>query len=196
MARADRAFVLSVLLVPLVLVALVLAMKKPRHEVAKAIERVTRRYVGTGGHTGAQQSDGREGRARGGARPMPRGEGGGRRLPPAPPFDRSVLERCSEKGGLVLGRDAYLVDALLNDDTVSRRHARLTRYQGLPLHRRSELFERHEGQRAPARTVRPHGSRARRCREARQAAGRAVGALVTSGAFLSALRAWSSRSMP
>ena len=133
MARADRAFVLSILLVPLVLVALVLAMQKPRHEVAKVIERVSRRYRGSEGHEGGQWGLGRRERRRSDTRPAPEGPDGGamvRPLPPAPPFDGSGLERCAEKGGLVLGRDAYLVDAVLNDASVSRRHARLTRHHG------------------------------------------------------------------
>ena len=133
MERADRAFVLAVLLVPLVLVALLLAMKKPRHEIVKVIERVTSRHVGADGHDGGQRGRGRVGGQRRDARLAPGGrndEGMGRAIPAAPPFDGSGMERCAEKDGFVLGRGADLVDAVLNHSSVSRRHARLTRYHG------------------------------------------------------------------
>ena len=133
MERADRAFVLAVLLVPLVLVALLLAMKKPRHEIVKVIERVTSRHVGADGHDGGQRSRGWVGGQRRDARLAPGGrnnEGRVRAIPAAPPFDGSGLERCAEKDGFVLGRGAYLVDAVLNHSSVSRRHARLTGYHG------------------------------------------------------------------
>ena len=124
---------LTVLLVPLVLVALLLAMKKPRHEVVKVIERVASRHVGAGGHDGDQWGRGRVGGQRNDARLVNGGrndEGMGRAIPAAPVFDGSGLERCTEKGGFVLGRDPYLVDAVLNHSSVSRRHARLTSYDG------------------------------------------------------------------
>ena len=129
MARANWAFVLVVLLVPLVLVALLMSMKRPRQEVARVIERVSSRYVGAGG----QRPRGREDGRRSDARPAPGGgaaPGMARPIPPAPPFDGSGLERCAEKGGFVLGRDAYLVDAVLSHASVSRRHARLTQERG------------------------------------------------------------------
>ena len=43
---ADRAFLLTVLLVPLVLAALVLALRKPRREVAGAVDRASRVFRG------------------------------------------------------------------------------------------------------------------------------------------------------
>ena len=49
---------------------------------------------------------------------------------PAAPFDGSGLERCAAPGGFVLGRDGALVDATLDHQSVSRRHARLTRRDG------------------------------------------------------------------
>ena len=133
MERADKAFVIAALLVPLVLVSLVLAMRKPRHEVGKMVERVTSRHVDAGGndggrrrggHGGDQQSDNRLAAGR------RQDESTGRPIPAAPPFNGSGLERCAEKDGFVLGRDAYLVDAVLNHSSVSRRHARLTRFHG------------------------------------------------------------------
>ena len=133
MARADRAVVFFVLLAPLVLVALLLSMRRPRQEVVRMIERVSSRYLGAGGQDGGQLRRRWEDGRRSDVRPVPGGEddpGRARPIPPAPPFDGSGLERCAEKGGFVLGRDAYLVDAVLDHESVSRRHARLTRRHG------------------------------------------------------------------
>lgn len=129
LARADSAFVLSMLLIPLVLVALLLALRKPRREVVKVIERITRRHGGAEGRRGNWRPDG----GSGGAPAVPWSRSGGgipKPIPPALPFDGSGLERCAEEGGLVLGSDPYLVDAVLDHPSVSRRHARLTRYRG------------------------------------------------------------------
>jgi predicted component of type VI protein secretion system len=52
-----------------------------------------------------------------------------RTIQPAPPFDGSGLEHCAERGGFVLGSDPYLVDAVVDHPSVSRRHARLTRHR-------------------------------------------------------------------
>ena len=129
LVRADRALVLAVLLIPLVLVALLLAMRKPRHEVVKVIERITRRPAGAGGRRVPRRKDGGHADAEAvhGGR-----EAGGMLgpLPPAPAFNGSGLEHCAEKGGFVLGSDAYLVDAVVDHPSVSRRHARLTRHRG------------------------------------------------------------------
>lgn len=129
LARADSAFAVSMLLIPLVLVALVLALRKPRQEVVKVIERITRRHAGAGGqrdprHLGGGSSEARAvlGDRNVGGMPRP--------IPPAPPFDGSGLERCAERGGFVLGNDPYLVDAVVDHPSVSRRHARLTRNRG------------------------------------------------------------------
>ena len=129
LVRADRAFALAVLLIPLVLVALLLAMRKPRREVVKVIERITRRHAGPDGRRGPWRQEG----GLSDARAVPGGrEGGGmpRTIPPAPAFDGSGLERCAERGGFVLGSDPYLVDAVVDHPSVSRRHARLTRHRG------------------------------------------------------------------
>ena len=127
--KADRAFVLVMLLVPLVLVALLLAIRKPRREVVRVMERFSRRHAVAGGPRDLRrQVGGLSGaRAISGER-----EGGGksRPIPAAPPFDGSGLERCAEPDGFVLGSDPYLVDAVVDHSSVSKRHARLTRHQG------------------------------------------------------------------
>ena len=46
------------------------------------------------------------------------------------PLHAPWTERCAEPGGLVFGRDGQLVDVVLNDRSVSRRHARLSRSVG------------------------------------------------------------------
>ena len=121
-ATADRAFLLAALLVPLVLVALVLALRKPRREVVRVMDRASRVF--------------RRGLRRrpddGGIDSGPSAPPAARRLPVAPAarFDGSGLERCAEPGGFVLGRDGALVDAVLDHRSVSHRHARLTRREG------------------------------------------------------------------
>ena len=120
-ATADRALLLTALLVPLVLVALVLSLQKPRRQVGRAMDRVSRRVLRW---EFQRRPDGSIARpaAAGSAPPSPR--------PPAPSFDGSGLERCAEPGGFVLGRAGTLVDAVLDHRSVSRRHARLTRVDG------------------------------------------------------------------
>ena len=111
-----------------------MSMRRPRQEVARC-DRTGQFTVreGGGGHGGGQLRRRREDGRRRDAQSVHGGEDDPRRarpIPPAPPFDGSGLERCAEKGGFVLGRDAYLVDAVLTDASVSYRHARLTQRHG------------------------------------------------------------------
>lgn len=127
--RADRAFALAILLVPLVLVALLFAMRKPRREVVKVIERITRRRSGSSRRRDSRHREGGPSHAR--AVSGRRVSGGVlREIPPARPFNGAGLERCTEQGGFVLGSDPYLVDAVVDHPSVSRRHARLTHHRG------------------------------------------------------------------
>ena len=151
---ADRALLLTVLLVPLVLAALGLSLRRPRREVVRAMDRASQLIRGL-----RRNSDGSIDRdpspSPGFAlrsspdppSPDPPPTPARSRLPvipaphpdpvPAPPwfvaapfartFDGSGLEQCSEPGGFVLGRDETIVDAVLDHRSVSHRHARLTR---------------------------------------------------------------------
>ena len=121
-ATADRALLLTALLVPLVLVALVLSLQKPRRQVGRAMDRVSRRVLRWEFQRRPDGSIDPDPPRPAPAPPSP--------LPPAPPFDGSGLERCAEPGGFVLGRAGTLVDAVLDHRSVSRRHARLTRVDG------------------------------------------------------------------
>ena len=120
-ATADRALLLTALLVPLVLVALVLSLRKPRREVMDRASRVIR-WSFRRRQDGSIDPHPHPGLEPGPRPPWP--------LPPARPFDGSGLERCAEPGGFVLGRAGTLVDAVLDHRSVSRRHARLTRVDG------------------------------------------------------------------
>ena len=124
-ATADRALLLTALLVPLVLVALVLSLQKPRRQVVRVMDRASRSFR-------RRRWDDRVD-----PHPQPRPERAPRPpspppgpLPPAPRFDGSGPERCAEPGGFVLGRAGTLVDAVVDHQSVSRRHARLTRVDG------------------------------------------------------------------
>ena len=122
-ATADRALVLTALLVPLVLAALGLALRKPRREVVRVMDRASRVFR----RSPAPPAPVPAPPAPVPAPPFP--EAAFTTLPAAP-FDGSGLERCAEPGGFVLGRDGALVDATLDHRSVSRRHARLTRRGG------------------------------------------------------------------
>ena len=147
---ADRAFLLTLLLVPLVLAALVLALRKPRREVVGAVERASQVFRGLL----HRRPDGEIVRpdslppARSQPPTPPAAPGSAFAVVPkpvlvppgpslvlgpatlAPTFDGSRLEQCAEPGGLVLGRDETLVDAVLDHHSVSRRHARLMHLDG------------------------------------------------------------------
>ena len=143
-AAADRAFLLAALLIPLVLVALGLALRKPRREVVRVMDRASRLFRGVrrrpdgsidpGLSSSPGLPDPSDGFGFAGPRRpapgRPRFSPGGAPLPLAPAFDGRGLERCEEPGGFVLGRDGTLVDAVLDHHSVSRRHARLTRLEG------------------------------------------------------------------
>ena len=148
---ADRAFLLVSVLVPVVLATLVLALRKPRREVVRAMGWASRVVHGV-----PRRPDGSIGPpapvppapvppAPGPPAPVPSAPVPPAPVPPAPtpvlpatvfpprpaaPFDGSGLERCAAPGGFVLGRDSALVDATLDHRSVSRRHARLTRRDG------------------------------------------------------------------
>ena len=144
---ADRALLLTALLVPLVLAALGLSLRKPRREVVRAVGRASELIRGL-----RRNPDGSIDRNPSPApalaprpSPVPRPAPALHpapaphpasappwfaAAPPAPPFDGSGLERCAEPGGFVLGRDGTLVDAVVDDRSVSRRHVRLTRLDG------------------------------------------------------------------
>ena len=130
---ADRALLLTALLVPLVLAALVLSLRKPRQKVVQAVDRAThlirgRRRNSDGSIDPPPSPDHHP------PRPSPVPQHPVPDYPPqpwsAPAFDGSGLERCAEPGGFVLGRDGTLVDAVVDHRSVSRRHVRLTRLDG------------------------------------------------------------------
>lgn len=121
---ADRALLLVLLLVPLVLASLLLALRKPQRE--RAVERLSTLFRRPDSGALIRGPDGRV--------VGPDGEPDGRpRDPrdlgsvPAAPGGAS-LARYAEPGGFVFGRDRDLVDAVLSDRSVSRRHARVTRH--------------------------------------------------------------------
>ena len=143
---ADRALLLTALLVPLVLAALGLSLRKPRREVVQAVGRASQLIRGL-----RRNPDGSIDRNPSPAHdlaprpsPVPRPVPARHSvptphpkpsplpgpLPPAPRFDGSGPERCAEPGGFVLGRAGTLVDAVVDHQSVSRRHARLTRVDG------------------------------------------------------------------
>ena len=151
---ADRAFVMAALLVPLVLVALVLALRKPRlvrsglGRASQLIHGLRRRSDGSIDPDPSPSHDPAP-RPSPGPPPTPTPPGPPvipvrhpapaprpaappwfAAAPPAPPFDGAGLERCAEPGGFVLGRDGALVDAVVDHQSVSRRHVRLTRLDG------------------------------------------------------------------
>ena len=146
---ADRAFLLAVLLVPLVLAALVLALRKPRREIGRVMGRASQVFRGLRRRpdgsidpgpfppAGRRPVSGSVFTALREPVPVPPEPSGSAVLPmapapswSAPAFDGSGLERCGEPGGFVLGRDGLLVDAVLDHRSVSHRHARLTRLDG------------------------------------------------------------------
>ena len=146
---ADRAFLLAVLLVPLVLAALVLALRKPRREIGRVMDRASQVFRGLrrrpdgsidpgpflpAGRRPASGSVFTALRDPISVPPEPSAATqsfrGARPSWSAPTFDGSGLERCGEPGGFVLGRDGTLVDAVLDHRSVSHRHARLTRLDG------------------------------------------------------------------
>ena len=145
---ADRAFLLVSVLVPVVLATLVLALRKPRREVGRAMNRASQVFhelVGRRPDGSIDLPPAPGPPAPGPPAPGPPAPGPPAPGPPAPtpalpatvfpprpaaPFDGSGLERCAAPGGFVLGRDSALVDATLDHRSVSRRHARLTRRDG------------------------------------------------------------------
>ena len=146
---ADRAFLLAVLLVPLVLAALVLALRKPRRELGRVMGRASQVFRGVRRRpdgsidpgpflpAGRRPAFGSVFTALREPVPVPP-EPSGSAVPSmapapswsAPAFDGSGLERCGEPGGVVLGRAGLPVDAVLDHRSVSHRHARLTRLDG------------------------------------------------------------------
>lgn len=121
---ADRALLLVLLLVPLVLASLLLALRKPQRE--RAVERLSTLFRRPGSGALVRGPDGRvvgpSGKPDGHPRD-PRASG----LAPAA-TGGTKLARYAEPGGFVFGRDRDLVDAVLSDRSVSRRHARVTRH--------------------------------------------------------------------
>ena len=123
---ADRALMLALLLVPLVLASLLLALRKPRREVVRVMERASSLFgrrppggLGRGPDGGIEGADGSPaGR--------PRDRRGSGRSPAA--AGGAGLARYGGPGGFVFGRDGDLVDAVLSHRSVSRRHARVTRH--------------------------------------------------------------------
>lgn len=129
---ADRAFLLVSVLVPVVLATLVLALRKPRREVVRAMGRASQVVHGLVWRRPDGSIDLPPAPVPPAPVPAPAPWGAATVFPPLPaaPFDGSGLERCAAPGGFVLGRDGALVDATLDHRSVSRRHARLTRRDG------------------------------------------------------------------
>ena len=129
---ADRALLLTGALVPLVLAALVLSLRKPRQKVVQAVDRATDLIRGRRRNSDSSIDPPPSPDPPPRPSPVPQPH---HPIPPprpwfAPAFDGSGLERCGEPGGFVLGRDGTLVDAVVDHRSVSRRHVRLTRLDG------------------------------------------------------------------
>ena len=128
-AAAERATRLALGLGLVALPALLLALRKPRREVVRVVERAARsvRLLARGDRAAAPT------RAASGS--WPRTESGGSGEPAlvlgAEGAEGSVLVRDTglgrSHGGFVVGSHAALVDAVVSHRTVSRRHARVTR---------------------------------------------------------------------
>ena len=130
-AAADRATRLALGLGLLALPALLLALRKPRREVVRMVERVSR----------SVRLPGRDRFGSGRAAPptmpvsdFPGGSGEPALVLGAEGGAGSVLVRDTGlgrgHGGFVVGGHAALVDAVVSHRTVSRRHARVTRDGG------------------------------------------------------------------
>ena len=131
-AAADRATRLALGLGVLALPALLLALRKPRREVVRVVERVSRsvRLLGRGDRLGA----GRASLPTMPASDFRRGSGEPALVLGAEGAAGSVLVRATGlargDGGFVVGSHKALVDAVVSHRTVSRRHARVTRDGG------------------------------------------------------------------
>lgn len=117
---ADRALLLTLLLVPLVLASLLLALRRPRREIFRVVERAATRLgrppAGGGGSGGSGTASRRPSDA-----PVLVFAGAAGEMPVR---DVGLAQR---DGGCVIGRNPELVDVVVDDQTVSWRHARLTR---------------------------------------------------------------------
>lgn len=130
-AAANRAVWLSLGVGAVALPALLLALRKPRGQIVRMVERVSRRVRHPGRSAGAGARRGTPRGSESGSGPV-RGHDGGA---PVLEFtaDRAgrVLVRDTglgrTDGGFVVGTHPPLVDGVLDHPTVSRRHARVTR---------------------------------------------------------------------
>ena len=126
-AAADRATRLALGLGLVALPALLLALRKPRREVVRVVERVSRsvRLLGRGGHAAPPPMP---------ASDFPGGSGAPALVLGAEEAAGSVLVRDTGlgrgEGGFVVGSHVALVDAVVSHRTISRRHARVTRDGG------------------------------------------------------------------
>ena len=142
-AAANRAVWLALGLGTLAVPALLLGLRRPRREVVRVVERVSRRVRRLGGAAGP---GGRRRAASGPARPVARRADGGHPVAGPAGSGDPVLVLAADRaaagvlvldtglsraeGGFVVGSDAPLVDGVVADPTVSRRHVRLTRNGG------------------------------------------------------------------
>ena len=128
-AAADRARWLALGTGTIALSALVLALRKPRREVVRVMERVSKsvRHLGQAVHLG--------GRHLVAPRPVPAsdrpsGSGDPVLVLGAGRAGEGILVRDTglgrNAGGFVVGSHPSLVDGVVTDSTVSRRHARVT----------------------------------------------------------------------
>lgn len=117
---ADRALWVAIGLGAVAVPALLLALRRPRREIFRVVERVSTRL---GRPLGGGGSGGRSGVASGRPSDAPvlvfAGAAG-----EMPVRDVGLAQR---DGGCVIGRNPELVDVVVDDQTVSWRHARLTR---------------------------------------------------------------------
>ena len=126
---ADRATRLALGLGLVALPALLLALRKPRREVVRVVERVSRSVplLWRGDRIGG----GRAASPTIPASDLPRGSGEPALVLGAEGAAGSVLVHDTGlgrgQGGFVVGSHAALVDAVVSHRTVSRRHARVTR---------------------------------------------------------------------
>ena len=131
-SAADRATRLALGLGLVALASLLLALRKPRREVVRVVEQVSRsvRLLGRGGRLGG----GRAAPPTIPASDLPSGSGEPALVLGAGGAAGSVLVRDTglirDDGGFVVGSHAALVDAVVSHRTVSRRHARVTRDRG------------------------------------------------------------------
>ena len=125
-ASNRQVIIMGLLLAGVVLITLVLVLKKPRRQIVRVVERISRR--------GSKDGNAGAGKKPAPARQQPRShgltlsgvDGRGRPVHIALPPSRFNGQRV----GVSLGRHPDLVDEVVNDNSVSRRHLRIGQGDG------------------------------------------------------------------